>query len=104
DELTVEVIGEIGGKGVAPCANAALVGLLSSFLEQPVNEVNAPIVAAERGMKIRELKTHKAVDLASAVALTARSGDATSYVKGTLYHIGENVAARLVQIDSFLVE
>lgn len=104
DELTVEVIGDVGARGATPCANAALVGLLGASLEHPVNEVNAPIVATERGLKLKELKTHKGEDFASAVALTARCGGETRYVKGTLYHIGGHVAARVVQIDDFLVE
>ena len=104
DELTVEVIGEVGARGAGPCANAALVGLLGAFLHTPVNEVNGPIVASERGLKLKELKTHKGEDFSSAVALTARIGGETRYVKGTLYHIGGKVAPRVVQIDGFLVE
>ncbi|RMH37294.1 MAG: phosphoglycerate dehydrogenase [Deltaproteobacteria bacterium] len=104
DELTVEVLGELADTGAKACANAALVGLLGTFLDVPVNEVNAPLIAAERGLGVREVAQRKGVDYAAAVALTARAGDRQHYVKGTLYHIGGKVAPRIVQIDDFLVE
>lgn len=104
DELTIEVIGEVADLGATPCASAALVGLMRTFMDFPVNQVNASIIAAERGLKVREIAQRKGVDYASAVALTARCGDEEHYVKGTLYHIGGNTAPRVVQIDHFLVE
>jgi D-3-phosphoglycerate dehydrogenase len=104
DELTVEVAGDVAKLGASPCASAALVGLLRTFMDFPVNEVNAPIIASERGLKVNEIKRHRGVDHSSSVTLRARGGDSERLVKGTLYHIGERVASRVVQIDRFLVE
>jgi D-3-phosphoglycerate dehydrogenase len=104
DEMTVEVIGEVADLGATPCANAALVGLLRTFMDFPVNQVNAGILAADRGLRINEIKRRRGDDLASALAVTVRHGDSTCYVKGTLFHIGDRVEARIVQIDDILVE
>jgi D-3-phosphoglycerate dehydrogenase len=104
DELSVEVVGDVADLGATPCANAALVGLLRTFMDFPVNEVNASIIAAERGLKISEIKRHKDLDYASSVTLCAQTDAGERVVKGTLYHIGGNIAPRIVQIDDFLVE
>jgi D-3-phosphoglycerate dehydrogenase len=104
DKLAVEVIGEPSERGSTACANATLVGLLRPFLAVPVNEINAPIIAADRGIELSEIRRQRDRDLTSAIAVTATCGDRVRLVKGTLYHVGDRVEARVVQIDDFLVE
>jgi D-3-phosphoglycerate dehydrogenase len=104
DSLSVEVIGEAAEMGATACTSAALVGLLRTFLDVQVNEVNASLIAADRGIGVSEVKRHSDRDHTSAIAVTARSGGVTRFVKGTLYHVGERVESRIVQIDDFLVE
>jgi D-3-phosphoglycerate dehydrogenase len=104
DKLSVEVIGEPSERGATACANATLVGLLRPFLAAPVNEINAPIIAADRGIELSEIRRQRDRDLTSAIAVTATCGDRVRLVKGTLYHVGDRVEARVVQIDDFLVE
>ncbi len=104
DKLSVEVIGEPSERGATACANATLVGLLRPFLAVPVNEINAPIIAADRGIELSEIRRQRDRDLTSAIAVTATCGDRVRLVKGTLYHVGDRVEARVVQIDDFLVE
>ena len=104
DKLAVEVIGEPAERGATACANATLVGLLRPFLAAPVNEINAPIIAADRSIELSETRRQRDRDLTSAIAVTATCGDRIRLVKGTLYHVGGRVEARVVQIDDFLVE
>jgi D-3-phosphoglycerate dehydrogenase / 2-oxoglutarate reductase len=105
DEIAVQVTGEAAEKGATACTSAALVGLLGIFMDGPINEINASFAAKERGLKVDEVKSQSGErDLTSAIALTARSGNTTRYVKGTLYHIGDRIEPRVVQIDNFLVE
>ncbi|HWM89079.1 MAG TPA: phosphoglycerate dehydrogenase [Kofleriaceae bacterium] len=104
DKLAVEVIGEPGERGATACANATLVGLLRPFLAHPVNEINAPIIAADRAIELSEIRRQRDRDLTSAIAVTATCGDRIRLVKGTLYHVGDRVEARVIQIDDFLVE
>jgi D-3-phosphoglycerate dehydrogenase / 2-oxoglutarate reductase len=101
DELSVEVTGEPAELGATACTGAALVGLLRTFMDVPVNQVNARVIAADRGLSIREVKLDRDRDLASSIAVTAGG---SRYVKGTLYHVGDRVEARIAQIDGFLVE
>jgi len=104
EELTVEVVGEVAELGTTPCARAALVGLLRGFMDFPINEVNAALMADERGLRVTEVKRQKGRNYAAAVTLTARAAGEQHVVKGTLYHIGSAIAPRIVQIDDFLVE
>jgi (S)-sulfolactate dehydrogenase len=104
DKLAVEVIGEPSERGATACANATLVGLLRPFMAAPVNEINAPIIAADRSIELSEIRRQRDRDLASAIQVTATCGDRVRVVKGTLYHVGDRVEARVVQIDDFLVE
>jgi D-3-phosphoglycerate dehydrogenase len=104
DKLAVEVIGEPSERGASACSGATLVGLLGAFMDVPVNEVNAPIIAQDRAIEVSETRRQRDRDLTSAVAVTATCGDRVRYVKGTLYHVGSRVEARIVQIDEFLVE
>lgn len=104
DELSVEIIGEPGQLGATACTNAALVGLLQIFLEGPVNEVNAPLIAEDRSLSVTEVKRKKDRDLASAIAVTARFGDTVHVVKGSLYHVADRVEPRVLQVDDFVVE
>jgi D-3-phosphoglycerate dehydrogenase len=104
DKLAVEVIGEPSERGATACANATLVGLLRPFMAVPVNEINAPIIAADRAIELAEIRRQRDRDLTSAIAVTATCGDRIRVVKGTLYHVGDRVEPRVVQIDDFLVE
>ncbi len=104
DDLTVEVIGEPAQAGTAASTNAALIGLMGSYMDVPINEVNAPIVAKERGITISEVTRHQDRDFASAISLTCSAGGSKRSVRGTLYHVGNRVVPRIVQIDGFLVE
>ena len=104
DELTVEVIGEPCELGATACTRATLVGLLGVFMDGPINEVNASLIAQERDLTINEVKRSRDLDLKSAIAVTARSGNQVRLVKGTLHHIGGKVEPRLAQVDSFGVE
>jgi D-3-phosphoglycerate dehydrogenase len=104
DELTVEVSGEPADLSTAACTRSTLVGLLGIFMDHPINDVNATIIASDRELDVNEVKKSRDRDLASAVAVTARCGDIKRYVKGSLYHVGNRVEPRIVQIDDFLVE
>jgi D-3-phosphoglycerate dehydrogenase len=80
------------------------VGVLSCFVDQSVNDVNARIIAEERGLKVTEVKTAKGRDLSSGVCIKASVGDESFSVRGTLFYVGDAVEARVIQINEFLVE
>ena len=75
-----------------------LKGLFAAATEEPVTYVNAPQLAAERGLEVRETSTVTAHDYVNLITL--RSGDHS--VAGTL--TGPRSEPRLVMMDDHTVE
>ena len=100
-EVEVAVAGELASAPTRPLAARALVGLLRGFLDVPVNEVNAPAVARERGIALREIRSEEPQDYASLVTVTLRGQGTEVRVAGTVYGKHD---ARVVRIGEFRVE
>ena len=101
EQLTIEYRGDVSGLTTAPITVAALKGLLTPILEEPVNYVNAPIVAKERGIEIKEIKSAEAGEFTSLVVLTVKAGSKKASVSGTLYNRKD---PRIVEIDGLSLE
>jgi (S)-sulfolactate dehydrogenase len=100
-EVTIEVAGDLAAYPSRPLANRALVGLLRHFMDTPVNEVNAPAIARDRGLALKEIRSAEPLDYASLVTVrvTGPAGDAQ--VAGTVYGKRE---ARIVRVDGYRLE
>ncbi|TLY23640.1 MAG: phosphoglycerate dehydrogenase [Nitrospirae bacterium] len=101
ERVTIEYRGEVAGVNVAPLTIAALKGLLTPILEETINYVNAPVVARERGIEVKEVKSSDAGDFTSLVTLQVEAEKKTSRIAGALYGRQD---PRIVQLDSFRVE
>ncbi|HZT18574.1 MAG TPA: phosphoglycerate dehydrogenase, partial [Dongiaceae bacterium] len=101
ERVTVEYYGEVSGFSAAPLTIAVLKGLLAPILEDVVNYVNAPVIAKERGIEVKEVKSTDAGDYASVVRVRVEAGKATHRIAGTLYH---RKHPRVIEIDDFQVE
>ena len=100
-EVLVEVSGELAAVPMRPIAARARVGLLRHFLDTPVNEVNAPAIAKDRGIAVREVRSVESHDWASLVTLRIRGQSGEMVVAGTVYGKRE---ARIVRVNEFRVE
>jgi D-3-phosphoglycerate dehydrogenase len=101
ERVTVEYKGEVAGVNVAPLTIAVLKGLLTPILEETINYVNAPVVARERGIEVKEVKSSDAGDFTSLVTIQVEAEKKTSRIAGTLYGRRD---PRIVQLDNFHVE
>lgn len=101
EELTIEYRGEVSGLTSAPITVAALKGLLEPILEERVNYVNAPIVAKDRGIGIKEIKNAEAGEFTTLVVLKVKAGRKKAVVAGTLYNKKD---PRIVEIDGMPME
>jgi D-3-phosphoglycerate dehydrogenase len=101
EEVLIEYRGEVGEHGTKPITTSVLKGLLTPFVGETVNFVNAPIMAKERGIKITESTSAAAEDFASLIALTARSKMEQNYIAGTLFGRKE---LRIVKLNDFFIE
>lgn len=98
DVLEIEYQGGLAGAGTGILTLSVLKGLFGEGIEEPVSYVNAPQLAAERGLEVREISTvtaHEFVNL-----ITVRSG--AHSVAGTL--AGPRSEPRLVMMDDHTVE
>lgn len=100
-EITIEYKGDAADIDTAPVTIAALKGFLTPILEETVNFVNAPLIARERGIEIKEIKSTDQGDYQSMIALRINAKKKTSYFAGTLYGKKD---PRIVFVDSFKVE
>lgn len=100
-EMTIEYRGEASEINTAPVTVAAIKGFLTPILEETVNFVNAPLIAKERGIEVKETKSTDAGDYQSMVAIRLKAKDRESYIAGTLFSRKD---PRIVVIDNFKVE
>ncbi len=100
-QVTVELGGEAANLNAEPITAAVLKGLLSHFLDETLNYVNAPYIARERGIQVVETRAREATDYVNTLTLTVRTPSDTHEVAGAL--IG-NRALRIIRIDGFRVE
>ncbi len=101
-EVRVEFAGELAEAPQRPVTAQVLSGILRHFLDVPVNEVSAPVVARERGIRVREERTAEAHDYVAVLTVTARSqGGETAVVSGSVFGKQE---ARVVRMNQFRIE
>ena len=81
---------------------AALKGAFAGRIEEPVNVVNAGLVARERGIEIDEERSRASAEYTSLVQVTAIAGDRETVVAGTAIRSGSH--PRLVRALGYEIE
>ena len=94
-DITLECVGRIAGANTEALTLSSIRGLLSDVVEEPVTFVNAPALAADRGLVVSTLTSPEARDYVSVVRLSG--GELR--VGGTL--VGPNDRERLVEVWGF---
>ena len=84
DRVEVEFLGRIAERDTHPLAVAVLMGVLSGHTEEPVNEVNAPGLAEQRGIELEETKRTAARDFTDLVRVSVVGGEDRTRVVGTV--------------------
>ncbi len=85
-----------------PLVTSAVVqGLLEAALDVPVNLVNAPLLAAEHGIKVKESRTTAKGTFSSLVSIRLERGSEKSEAQATLFAHDD---ARLVALDGVRIE
>jgi D-3-phosphoglycerate dehydrogenase len=97
-KITIEVYGELAEYDTRLLTVAALNGAFQGTTDQPVNYVNAPVVAADRGIEVVEEKRRSARDYTNLIAVSADG----ARVAGTT--IGKDARHFLVSALGFEIE
>ncbi|WGX98598.1 phosphoglycerate dehydrogenase [Nocardioides sp. L-11A] len=102
-QLDVEVRGEIADHDVKVLELAALKGVFGSVVEDQVSYVNAPLLAAERGIAVRLVLDGESGDHRNLITLRGTLADGTQVsVSGTLVGIAQK--ERLVEVNGYIVD
>jgi D-3-phosphoglycerate dehydrogenase len=99
--VAIAYVGEVAKLDTKPLTHSILKGLLSPVVGDEVNYVNAPAMAASRGIHIREEKADATEDFSTLIRLTVKAGKEENLVAGTIFGKYE---PRLVRINKFRME
>lgn len=99
--VEVEYIGEQVETQVKPLTVALLKGLLTPILGEAVNYVNAPVLAAERGIAVTQTRGVTADDYANQIMCRVVTTQETRLVAGALFSQSQ---PRIVRIDDYPID
>ncbi len=102
EEIAITVYGGLAEYDTRLLTVAALNGAFQGRADRPVNYVNAPLIAAERGIEVREERSRSARDYTNLVRVELRRGGDRVRVAGTT--IGSDHRPWLVNILGFEIE
>jgi D-3-phosphoglycerate dehydrogenase len=102
-QVDVEVRGEITDYDVKVLELAALKGIFADIVEEQVSYVNAPLLAAERGMAVRLVIDPESPDHRNLITIRGTLADGSQVsVSGTL--VGIHHRERLVEVNEYDVD
>jgi len=98
--ISIHTEGAAAELNARPIVAAVLAGFLRTQSDS-VNMVNAPFLAKERGIEVREVKSEKEGDYHTLVRVSVKTAEGERSVAGTLF---SNSEPRLVQLFGIKVE
>jgi D-3-phosphoglycerate dehydrogenase / 2-oxoglutarate reductase len=102
EEIVITAYGALADYDARLLTVAALNGAFQGRADRPVNYVNAPLIAAERGIEVREERSRSARDYTNLVRVELRSAGSRVRVAGTT--IGSDHRPWLVNVLGFEIE
>jgi len=101
--MKVEAIyrGQISEMNVAPITTYLLVGLLRPHMEQPINVINAPVLAQQRGVEVEQITSRKVKEFTNMMEVTIRTDRRRRSAMGAIFG---NRFPRVIAIDGFRME
>ncbi len=99
--VELDFAGELAQQTTAPLTAAALKGLLACYMDEPINEVSAPALAKERGIRVTETRTAEAEDYAQQVTLRVQAPGGGVVVSGAI--VGKR-EPRVVRVGPFEID
>lgn len=101
-DITISYSGSVADLDTRPLTHAALKGLLGSFTDTPVNYVNAPALARDKGIHVHETISSTTHDFTSLIRikLEGHKGEIDE-IWGTIY---EKKYPRLVKIGEIYLD
>ncbi|HVD16809.1 MAG TPA: phosphoglycerate dehydrogenase [Actinomycetota bacterium] len=101
-QLGLEYVGALAEHDTRVLTLAVLKGMLAPVVHEPVTYVNAPLLAAERGLELVETKTRHSRDWVNLVSLSGEGSRGPVGVAGTT--MGPRDAERLVAVNGIEID
>jgi len=100
-QVQVQYRGSIAELAVEPVTLSFAIGLLQKHFEMPLNMVNTPVLAKERGISIDETKNAEVKDVAASFSAKVVTNKVTRTVTGSVFG---GALLRIIEIDGFNIE
>ena len=100
EAVSVEYLGDVAELNTKPLTAAVLAGLLTPLLDS-VNMVNAPAIAKERDIAVKEITSSESGGYNTLVRLEVKTERQTRVVAGTLFG---QAAPRIVDVNGVAIE
>ena len=98
--VEIQYNGEVAEQRVDPVTVSILKGMLSRSIDG-INMVNAPFIAKERGVEVKESKSNEVHEYTSTIQVTTKTKSGEHSVTGSVFGKGDS---RIVKFDEFHFE
>jgi len=102
EEIELEYLGSLAEHETGVLTVAALKGFFEKVVFEPVNYINAPLFAKERGIAVRETKSEQTRDYVNLIMVRGRRDSGEVAVGGTL--VGLSNAERFVHVYEYDID
>jgi len=99
--VQVQYRGSIAEMAIEPVTLSFAVGLLQKHFEMPLNMVNTPVLARERGISIDQMKNADVKDVAASFNARVETDKVTRTITGSIFG---GALLRIIEIDGFKIE
>ncbi|WP_456437280.1 phosphoglycerate dehydrogenase [Desulfurobacterium sp.] len=99
-EVVIEYSGDLG-EDVKAFTAAFLKGFLAPIVDLPVNYINAPFLAKERGINIVEVRREEGINFKRLIRISCGTQEGTFSIAGTVI---EDKFPKIVEINGFLFD
>ncbi len=100
-KIEVRIEGSLTEENTEPIKISALKGFLNVILQEPVNFVNAPVVAKNRGIEIIESRTDDSKEYKSLLTITVDYNGDERKISGSIFGKDDK---RIVNIDNYKMD
>ena len=102
EEINVAYSGDLTEFNVEPVTVSILKGLFEKIQQEPVNMVNAPGIARERGIKVIESRISESEDFATLIDVVVKGKKDSVAVSGTI--LAHKHDPRIVKISGYRID
>ena len=102
DSLKIGYYGKVSEYDVRILTSMILVKILEKYSTENVNLVNVDLIARDKGLKVREIKSSESKDFVNLISLEGKGKNSELSISGTI--TGKKNTPRFIAIDKFEID